>query len=105
MRNLHLLVELYQFLPQETKNSKVKDIFKGDDLHTLNDALQQIELGSNLDRLEIQSNKSRSSVGGRYRTIQYDRYGDSKKENIKNNLVKLAKKMIEKFEKVSTAFR
>lgn len=39
MHNLNLLVELYQFLPHEPKNSKAKDIFKGDDLNTLNDAL------------------------------------------------------------------
>ena len=39
MHNLNLLVELYQFLPHDPKYSKAKDIFKGDDLNTLNDAL------------------------------------------------------------------
>ena len=53
----------------------------------------------------MQSHKSRSSVGGRYRTIQNDRYGDSKKDKIRSNLVKLAKAIFERFEKVSTAFR
>ena len=40
MRNLQLLVELYQLLPQDSKQaSKARDFAKGDDLMTLNDAL------------------------------------------------------------------
>ena len=40
MRNLQLLVELYQLLPQDSKHaSKARDLAKGDNLMTLNDAL------------------------------------------------------------------